>query len=75
MVAISAFAVVPAGQVNAVSTAVALNKAIRALINVCLLTTTKQRKIQTEKIAVFIQGKNDIPGVSRFHRIIFITDT
>lgn len=34
MVAISALAVVPAGQVNAASTAVALNKAIRALINV-----------------------------------------
>lgn len=74
MVAISAFAVVPAGQVNAVSTAVALNKAIRALIDVCLLTT-KQKKIHTEKIAVFIQGKNDIPGVSRSHRIIFIIDT
>lgn len=35
MVAISALTVVPSRQVNAVSTAVTLNKAIRALINVC----------------------------------------
>lgn len=46
MVAISAFTVVPARQVNAVSTAVALNKAIWAFINVCLVRTTKKEKIQ-----------------------------
>ena len=36
MVAISALTVVPSRQVDAVSTAVTLNKAIRALINVYL---------------------------------------
>ena len=36
MVAISALTVVPPRQVNAVGTAVTLNKALRALINVCL---------------------------------------
>lgn len=41
MVAISALTVVPSGQVNAIGTAVTLNKAVRALIDVCLTKETK----------------------------------
>lgn len=41
VVAISALTVVPSRQVNAVGTAVTLNKAIRALIDVCLTKETK----------------------------------
>lgn len=41
MVAVSALTVVPSRQVNAVGTAVTLNKAIRALIYVCLAKKTK----------------------------------
>lgn len=34
-----------------------------------------RKKIHREEIVIVIQGKNNIPGVSGFHKIIFITDT
>ena len=50
MVAVSALTVVPPRQVDAVGTAVALNKALRALINVC---GTKETKGGLYTIALF----------------------
>lgn len=41
MVAVSALTVVPPRQVDAVGTAVTLNKALRALVNVCWAEETK----------------------------------
>lgn len=43
MVAISALAVVPSRKVNAVSTAVTLNKAVRAFVNIYLGKKTQTR--------------------------------
>jgi len=54
MVAIPAFTVVPPWQIDAISTAVTLHKAIRAFINVWFRRKTEKKKIHTEEIAVFI---------------------
>lgn len=54
MVAISALTVIPSRQVNAVSTTVTLNKAIRALVNICL---AKKTKTGCYTIAAFLRPK------------------
>lgn len=54
MVAIPALTVVPPWQIDAISTAVTLHKAIGAFINVWFKRKTEKKKIHIQEIAICI---------------------
>lgn len=54
MVAIPALTVVPPWQIDAISTAVTLHKAIGAFINVWFERKTEKKKIHIQEIAICI---------------------
>lgn len=77
MVAVSALTVIPPRQVDAVGTAVTLNKALRALVNVCLTAGSREalwagthigsNARSSVSTAIFAESfaRGSIPGVAR----------